>query len=314
MPSAEALKCAEAEAGGSTLISSGPGYAVVEFNDSAVGGIAGRIALTHKIGEHLGSFDPEDLGGMEDISIPEGTFSIRAKRFQGMMKDVDSQDLVKRLGASLTRTNDVDLKDPDVEVRIHLSDKVHVFISEHDIDRESLDTRKVGERPFFSPISLHPRYARASINLTGVRRNEIVLDPFCGTGGVLIEAAMMGMKAVASDFDEEMVIGCAENMDHFGLKLHDSAVLDIGDITERFHDVDSVVTDPPYGRSTHTGGEDIASIYRRAMVSIGDVLKNGGGACVVLPHEVDAPTMTKEDVFVQKVHGSLSRHYHVFRG
>ena len=310
MPSAEARACIAAEADGSFIISQGPGHIIASFDDSSVGAIADRIALTHHIGTYLGAFGRD--GNIDGIAIPEGTFAIRARRFEGMMRGADSQDLVKKLGTVLSRTNDVDLKDPDMEIRIHMSDRAHVFISEHDIDRDILETRKVGERPFFSPISLHPRYARAAINLTGVKRGGVVLDPFCGTGGIAIEAAFMGMKAVVSDFDGAMIDGCIENMEHYGLRLHDHAVMDIGDIAERFGDVDAVVTDPPYGRSTCTGGEEIESIYSRAMVSIPKVLKSGGKACVVLPQEIRGEGLALDDVFVQKVHGSLSRHYHVF--
>lgn len=312
MPSAEAQRCAEAEAESSHLVSSGPGYTILSFDPSHLDGIADRIALTHHVGTHLGSFEPNAID-LENMSIPEGTFAIRARRFKGMMQDVDSQDLVRKLGAVLSKTNDVDLKEPDVVVRMHLSDKVHIYISEKDIDRDILDTRKVGERPFFSPISLHPKYARASINLTGVKRGGTVLDPFCGTGGVAIEAAFMGMKAVVSDFDEAMIDGCIENMDFYGLKLHDHDVLDIGDVPGRFGTVDSVVTDPPYGRSTCTGGEDIESIYRRAMDSISRVLDDNGRACVVLPHELRSNKLALDQMHIQKVHGSLSRHYHVFK-
>ena len=150
-----------------------------------------------------------------------GSFAIRGKRFKGMMKDVDSQDLIRRAGGILSKKNDVDLKEPDTVVRMNMSDSINLFIEERTIEKDLLEKRKVGERPFFSPISLHPKYARALINLTGVKKGGTVLDPFCGTGGIVIEAAEMGMKAMASDFDEEMVFGCQENMDFYGLALSD---------------------------------------------------------------------------------------------
>jgi tRNA (guanine10-N2)-dimethyltransferase len=200
-----------------------------------------------------------------------------------------------------------------MEIRLFLSDRIHVFICDADIDRSSFEKRKVAERPFFSPISLHPKFARASVNLTCVRKGGIVMDPFCGTGGIVMEAATMGMRVIASDLDERMVIGCAENMEHYGLKLHDSDVLDIGDIADRFENVDAVVTDPPYGRSTNTAGEDANSIHGRAIGPICGCLRNGGRAAVVLPYELRTDIMTTENIFVQRVHGSLSRHYHVMR-
>ena len=93
----------------------------------------------------------------------------------------------------------------------------------------------------------------------------------------------------------------------------DSEVLDIGDIGDRFTDIDAVCTDPPYGRSTCTGGEDIESIYARAMTAFDDALKPGSAVSVVLPHPISSDTLQLESMFIQRVHGSLSRHYHTFR-
>lgn len=312
MCSAEAIKCMEAETDAFAVEGKGPGYVIGSFDKKFLTTIANRISLTHCIGRYLGSFDPNDLSNLTSIKIPEGSFAVRGKRFEGMMKDVNSQDLVRKLGDILSRTNDVDLKEPKNEVRILMSDRLHVFLAERTVDRNILETRKVGERPFFSPISLHPRYARALINLTGVKRGGTVLDPFCGTGGIVIEAGFMGMKAIASDFDEEMIAGTLENMDFYGLDIHDFDTVDISEIPDRFSMVDAVATDPPYGRSTHTGGEDVDSIYRRAMDSFFNVLRPGGCAGVVLPHPVGEERLALREVFLQRVHGSLTRHYHFF--
>ena len=313
MPLAEAVRCLEAETDSFEVVKTGPGYMVASFDESFLQGVADRIALTHSMGLYLGEYTPDDISGLESVVLPQGSFAVRAKRFEGMMKDVDSQGLIRRIGGILSKHNDVNLREPDVVVRMQMCDAVHLYLEQHVTDTDLLEKRKVGERPFFSPISLHPKYARALINLTGVKRGGTVLDPFCGTGGIVIEAAEMGMSAVASDFDEEMVIGCQENMDFYGLELADFETIDIGEIGERFPEMDAICTDPPYGRSTKTGGENIDHIYARAGESIPQSLKKGARAGVVLPHAVEFPTMTLENIYLQKVHGSLSRHYHVFR-
>ena len=313
MCAAEAKKCIEAEAGEFRIVSEGPGYIEAEFDESALGPIAERISLTHRIGRTLCTFDPDDADAVKGVELPVGSFAVRARRFEGRMKDIDSQDLVRKVGGILSRNNDVRLKNPDIEVHMVMSDRVHLFLGEKTIDRDILETRKVSERPFFSPISLHPRYARALINLTGAKKGDRVLDPFCGTGGIIIEAAMMGMKPIASDFDEDMIIGTQENMDFYGLKLTDFDTIDVADVPDRFGEVDVIATDPPYGRSTHTGGEPIDSIYARAMDAFSKVLRIGGAAGVVLPHEISSDRMALESHCVQRVHGSLSRHYHIFR-
>ena len=313
MCAAEAVKCIEAECDSFAIESSGPGYVVASFDEKFLQPIADRISLTHRIGRYYGSFGPDETDGFGGIEIPDGTFAVKGKRFEGMMKDVDSQSIIRKLGGALSKNNDVDLKNPDLEIVMLMSDKIHVFLSQKIIDRNIMETRKVGERPFFSPISLHPRFARAAINLTGVKKGEKILDPFCGTGGIAIEAAFMGMKPMASDFDEEMISGTLENMDYYGLEMYDYDVCDISKIQDRFGEVDAICSDPPYGRSTSTGGEDIESLYARAMKSFEDVLKPGGRVTVVLPHPMDSGTMALESMYVQRVHGSLSRHYHTFR-
>ncbi len=313
MPPAEAIRCMEAETDGFDVVSQGPGYLIASFDESCLDAIADRIALTKSMGRYLGEYDPDDISNLKNADLPEGSFAVRGKRFEGMMKDADSQGMIRRIGGILSEKRDVNLRDPDFIVRMQMCDKVHLYIEERVTETDLLEKRKVGERPFFSPISLHPKYARALINLTGVKRGGTVLDPFCGTGGIVIEAAEMGMRAVASDFDPEMIAGCRENMEFYGLELADFETIDIGEIGERFHDIDAVCTDPPYGRSTKTGGENIDHIYARAGISIPSVMKSGSRAGIVLPHPITYDTMELESTYVQKVHGSLSRYYHIFR-
>lgn len=313
MPIAEVKGCLEAETNSFEIVSKGPGYVVASFDEKYLDSVADRIALSHSIGRYLGEYTPDDISGLSDVELPEGSFAIRAKRFEGMMKDVDSQKLIRNAGALLSKKNDVNLKDPDTVVRMQMCDKVHLYIEDKITESDLLDKRKVAERPFFSPISLHPKYARALINMASVKRGQTVLDPFCGTGGIVIEAAEMGMKAVASDFDEDMIIGCQENLDFYGLKMHDFDVLDIGDIAERFPDMDAICTDPPYGRSTKTGGEKIEEIYRRAGEVVPKCMKKGHRAGIILPHPLQIEGMELEYMFLQRVHGSLTRHYHIFR-
>ncbi|NLU46219.1 MAG: DNA modification methylase [Euryarchaeota archaeon] len=312
MPVAETLRCIEAECEEYRVIRTGPGYVTAAFDPKNLDAISERLSLAHCMGRHLGAFEPGDFSGLGETELPEGSFAIRGKRFKGLMKDVDSQDLIVKAGKLLSKCNDVDLRTPDLVIQMHMSDRVNLFIEERHVDKDLLRKRKVSERPFFSPISLHPKYARALINLTGARRGDTLLDPFCGTGGIAIEAADMGMRTIVSDFDEEMIFGCQENLDFYGLKAEEAVVADIGDVPGIFANLDAVATDPPYGRSTKTGGERVDRIYARAMDSIARVLKPDSRAGLVLPQVIRTGPMTLENVFDQYVHGSLTRHYHIF--
>ena len=118
MCAAEAKKCIEAEAGEFRIVSEGPGYIEAEFDESALDPIAERISLTHRIGRTLCTFDPDKADAVNGVELPEGSFAVRARRFEGRMKDIDSQDLVRKVGGILARNNDVKLKNPDMEVHM----------------------------------------------------------------------------------------------------------------------------------------------------------------------------------------------------
>jgi len=264
------------------------------------------------LGRYLGSCELEELeSAVSALELPEGSVCVRARKVEGSYPQVNTHDVVKRAGKVLSQTHAIDLTTPDLTVRALLSDKVQLFISEHEIDRKDFDRRKVAERPFFSPISLHPRYARALINLTGARRGDTVLDPFCGTGGIVLEAALLGMKAIGSDIDPEMVDGCRRNLEHFGVEA-ELQVADVGDVPSIFGKVSAVATDPPYGRAASTKKEDIELLYRRGIVASAEVLSPGSRAGIVLPREVSAEGMELLEIHRQRVHRSLTRHYHIF--
>ncbi len=312
LPGAEVLACLRAESPGSRQLALGPGYLLAECAIDSLPQVAGRLGLTHRFGRYLGSCELNGLDSLSsELELPEGSVCVRARKVEGLHADINTHDLAKKVGKVLSLRHDIDLTAPDLLVRVLLSEKVHLFIADHEIDRKQFDRRKVAERPFFSPISLHPRYARALINLTEARRGDAVLDPFCGTGGIVLEAAMMGMRAIGSDIDPEMVEGCKRNLEHFNVQA-EVQVADIGDIPSIFGKVGAVATDPPYGRAASTKKEDIDLLYSRGIRASAEVLSPGSRAGIVLPREVGSEGMELLELHKQRVHRSLTRHYHIF--
>jgi tRNA (guanine10-N2)-dimethyltransferase len=96
MPRAEAVSCSLAESDGDCIVYvSGPGYVALAVPPESIPFIAGRLALTHGIGRYIGSFDPEKISDLAPFDLPFGSFAVKAKRFKGMMEEVDSQKLVR---------------------------------------------------------------------------------------------------------------------------------------------------------------------------------------------------------------------------
>ncbi len=315
LPGAEASSCVVAECGPRQVLAEGPGYLVCRFPQDRMDRIAGRIALTHRMGRYLGSCTPDGLREfLVTLSIPEGSVAVRAKRYQHHLRSVETSDVVEKVGGALAKKTEVNLEDPDVEVRIVMSDALHFFISDRTVDRRAFERRKVALRPFFSPISLHPRYARALVNLAQVQEGESVLDPFCGTGGILLEAGLIGARVFGSDVSEAMIEGCKENMRHFGVRWEEMRAIDIGEIATAFGPVDAVVTDPPYGRYATTKKELPRRLYERAISAAAEVIRAGGslGAVFPIPCALRPPSLELRETHSQRVHRSLTRHYCLF--
>ncbi len=74
---------------------------------------------------------------------------------------------------------------------------------------------------------LPPKLAQMMINLADPAPDSMVLDPFCGTGVVLQEAALMGFKAYGSDLESDLIEMSGKNLEHLGL----TAQLEVGDAT-----------------------------------------------------------------------------------
>lgn len=212
-----------------------------------------RLALIHeavkkkaeiKIGE-LKEFKPEEK--------PENSFSIICKKLGG---DLEPPEIEKLLGERYSsETNSVDLEKPETEIYAYATED-QIIIGElvQDIDRGLYQKRSNEKRPFSSPVSLDPVLARVLVNLSVTEPGEKVLDPFCGTGGMLIEAGLCGIQPLGTDSKKEMVEGTRKNLEEYGIISHDIREMDAEESLEVF-EPDTVITDLPYGKASKVEGE-----------------------------------------------------------
>ena len=285
---------------------------------------SGRLAFTHAVHRHILSCP---IGGLEDAvgewleksdDVPhEGSVRVRVSGFGKARTTARKQEIEKALGGVLTRRYKIDLRDPRLKLRVLLSDNAHMGAVLWVQEKPPIEKRKPKYRPFFSPISLGPKLARAMVNLSGAGPGSTVLDPFCGTGGILIEAGIMGLRVMGSDLDWKMVEGCMRNLEHFGTM--DAKVLraDIGEVALAMGErpPDAVVTDLPYGRASGTGGEKVAGIYERLFRTAASLL-GPGKRLVLAVHDPGLLPNEKQFRLLQsfecRVHKSLTRHLMVF--
>jgi tRNA (guanine10-N2)-dimethyltransferase len=64
------------------------------------------------------------------------------------------------------------------------------------------------------------------VNLAQAKTGNYVLDPFSGTGSTLIEATLIGCKAIGMDIQHKMAKGTLKNIRHFGLAPEGELIAD----------------------------------------------------------------------------------------
>lgn len=206
-----------------------------------------RLGLVHDVARVLHRGEKLDSN-----YSPEGSFAVRSV-------NVD-REYEERLGEILSDDgNSVDLENPDEIINIYSFEGMYIFgrVVE-DIDRGLFRQRENKKRPFSSPVSLDPVLARVLVNLSEVPTGGTLFDPFCGTGGILIEAGLCGIAPYGLDFQMDMVEGARENLEEYGIRHHDIREGKISDASRIFEkDFDAVVTDLPYGHASKKKGDPV---------------------------------------------------------
>ncbi len=321
LPTAEVLASLIAEGIDASVINSNEDVLLVETetNDDGIKQLAERLAFTFMIDELLfccpATIDEILQNAQNHQLSSEGSLAIRCKN---RSTHIDSEHLIDQLGDIYTKNRQVNLTNPDIELRAVITDSVaYLGIKKAGIDTSYFQQRRGHLRPFLSPITLHPKIARAMVNLSQVKKQQTLLDPFCGTGGILLEAGLLGVNILGSDIEQKMIDGSQKNLDFYHLKNYRLYCADIGNVARYAAAVDAIATDFPYARSTTTKGEQLTRLYNRAFETISQVLKKKRYAVVGLSNE-DIATIGEQylsvvAIYPVKSHRSLTRYFVVYK-
>jgi len=188
--------------------------------------------------------------------------------------------------------------------------------------RRQLIQRSPGRRPFFHPSSLSSLLARGLLNISGYSGNDIIVDPFCGTGTIPIEAALLGLRAVGIDINPKLLVKGARANTRV-LAGQGEALVDYicGDILlpplrENILYNIIIVTDPPYGRCASTHGRNSLTLLR-GLLSFANKLVNVKQIVFLMPHWLKVADIVEGEgkpatLHFMRVHGGLFRKIVIF--
>jgi len=258
-------------------------------------------------------------GSMEEFTEGD-SFAVRVRRVKGVTPELVRVELERKLGEQIlktVKTSRVNLSNPQKTFFGVLTDKRFIFgLKTAEIIPKPFSERRPRRRPFFHPTAMPAKLARVMVNLAQPRMGDLVLDPFCGTGGMLVEAGLIGCRVVGFDAKPHMLRGGLKNLLHYGINLEGVAIADAR--YPPVAKVDCIVTDPPYGRSASTLGASTIRIVEDFLSAVGDKIPRGRRICMASPKIIriadageKAGFKHLESHFVY-VHRSLTREIVVF--
>lgn len=104
---------------------------------------------------------------------------------------------------------------------------------------------------------LPPKLARTLVNLAQLKEDQTLLDPFCGSGTVLMEGMLLGLNVIGSDSDQNRVGGAGRNLawieKNYQTRVNYSVITsDATHIDQRLNPsfINAIVTEPFMGKLT----------------------------------------------------------------
>ena len=258
---------------------------------------------------------------LDELTKNSKNFAVRAARIGGVTKAISRVSLERDIGSiikgSVPRLQ-VELRGPDVTFICILYESRCLFgLSGFKKPSGLTAPRRPRKRPIFHPSTMPPKIARCMVNLARAKPGSTFADPFCGVGGILIEAAVVGCNVIGLDASVRMLRGARRNLRHFNLDAMgyvnaDARAPPIGE-------VEAIATDPPYGRGSSTMGVKMTTLIRQFLEQATSLLSKNGHLCIAMPQEVDVERYARDgglhvrEQHLVRVHRSLTRRFIVLQ-
>jgi tRNA (guanine10-N2)-dimethyltransferase len=269
-----------------------------------------RLAMTRKVYNYLFETTHAELDrNMKNFDwkrVYERNFSLRIINI-GHTEFCEKEAALAKYIWDQVKEPRVDLKHAVTQIEVIVTDE-KIFVGKVIKDiHQGFHARRPDARPENHPTTMSPKLARACVNLTGIQVGKVLVDPFCGTGGILIEAGLMRFNTVGYDISDKMLKMAEKNLEYFKIKRFH---LENRDSTNLNALIDYVVTDLPYGKGSIVTKE-IDKLYLDFLHTLEKVLRYK--AVLIFPSFIDHhEILSKVDLVLEHefnvyVHKSLSR-------
>ncbi len=145
-----------------------------------------------------------------------------------------------------------------------------------------------------------PKLAQIMLNLAQIKKDQLIMDPFCGTGVILQEALLMGYRAIGSDANEKQVQNTKNNLNwleknYLSLKMfYQVSKIDAMHLAKKIKSssLDAIVTETTLGpiytqvpmpKEIRNNFKKLEKIYLKFLVQSKKILKPNAQLVITIP-------------------------------
>ncbi|CAH6778035.1 THUMP domain-containing protein 2 [Phodopus roborovskii] len=227
----------------------------------------------HKQGSQNDLVKAANTEDLEDL-----TFRVSCRCSGNIGKAFTTQEVGRVVGIALMRKFGwkANLRNPHLEIFIHLSDTYSVV-------GIPLFRVPLASRTYIQTAGLRSTIAWAMASIAEIKAGALVLDPMCGLGTILVEAAeeWPDVYYMGADVSNSQLLGACDNLKAAGLagKI-DLLQVSVTELPLPSQSVDVIISDIPFGKKFKLG-KDIKSILQEME----RVLRDGGAMVLLLSED-----------------------------
>lgn len=263
-----------------------------------------RLAFTREVFKYLFKCEKRELTGKMQIFYWQKEYEKNFKLQLHHTNEFKEKDLAGYIYNNIKNAK-VNLKNPSTKFDLFfINNSIFALKSLFEIN-ENFTERRPHLRPEHHPSSMSPKLARALVNLTGIKKG-VLCDPFCGSGGILIEAGLMNFSPIGYDIYDFMLKKAEKNIDFYKIK---NCTLINQDSTKIKKSIDFIATDLPYGRGTKKINPE--KLYFRFLSNLKKILNKR--AVIMFPNFVNYRKLIKKAKLRIKKEFSIYVHHTLTR-
>ncbi|XP_062934183.1 THUMP domain-containing protein 2 isoform X2 [Cynocephalus volans] len=202
------------------------------------------------------------------------TFRVSCRCSGAIRKAFTSQEAGRVIGIALMKQFGwkADLRNPNLEIFIHLNDIYSVM-------GIPMFRVPLASRAYIKTAGLRSTIAWAMASLAEIEDGAFVLDPMCGLGTILLEAAKEwpDVYYVGADVSDSQLLGACDNLKAAGLKAKIELLkVSVIELPLPSESVSVIISDIPFGKKFKLG-KDIKSILQEMESNSQDCMFTGLG-------------------------------------